>query len=85
MRDISMKDLIGNEYDNDYNPIITLPAHEIDLLEFNKNIKYSKYFNSKLLSQRYFPSEASEVIKKVHLKKDFGWVFINNSSSKSEE
>lgn len=71
---ISMLELIGNDYNLEYNPIIMIPKKEIELLEFNNTIKYSKFFNSKLLFQKIQMSENCSFENK-----EFGWVFINNS------
>ena len=73
--DITMQELIGPDYNNDYNPILNLPKLDVELLEFNKDIKYSKYFNSKLLFQKYTPTEGTI----PYIKKEFGWAFIYNS------
>lgn len=74
--EISMLNLIGQEYSLEYNPTITMSKYEAELLELNRSEKYSKYFNSKLLFQKYQAEE--NYFKSGCIKREFGFVFINN-------
>lgn len=88
MIEISMSELIGFDYNIDYDPVISIPKTEYFLLEFNKEQKFYKYFNSEFNFQKLTAKEEEtlSVYSNSYLinnyyntpKREFGWVFINN-------
>lgn len=81
MIDISISELIGVEYSDEENPYLSIPQGEVELLEFNKSEKYYKYFNAKLLFQKYTKTSENgqSSMQPQAIKKEFGWIYISNS------